>query len=63
MAISEEVVATTKVFDRGKTTLPSEIRRALGVVDGDKVAWIKDSSDRYYVENARKRGVRYPKPG
>lgn len=62
MSLSDEFVTTSKIFDRGKTTVPSEVRRALGVSDGDKIAWMRDSSGRFYVENTKKKGSRYPPP-
>ena len=37
---TEEIRATSKVFQRGKTQVPSEVRRSLGVKDGDTLVWI-----------------------
>lgn len=54
--MSDEVIATTKVFDRGKTTIPSEIRLEMGIVDKDKLVWKRDNSGRYFIEKATKRG-------
>ena len=34
-----EVLATSRVFQKGKTVLPSEVRSLLGVKDGDKLVW------------------------
>lgn len=62
MSIVDEVVNSTKIFDRGKTTVPAEIRRLLEIKDGDRILWIMDSSNRVYVESAMRRGIRYPKP-
>jgi bifunctional DNA-binding transcriptional regulator/antitoxin component of YhaV-PrlF toxin-antitoxin module len=33
------ILKTSKVFQRGKTTIPVEIRKLLNVVDGDNVVW------------------------
>lgn len=32
----------SKVFQQGKTTIPSQIRKNLGIKDGDEVAWGED---------------------
>ena len=34
-----DIVAVSKVFQTGKTVIPSEVRLILGVSDGDKVVW------------------------
>ena len=54
--MSDEVIATTKVFDRGKTTIPSEIRGDMGLSDGDKLVWKRDNLGRYFIEAVVKRG-------
>ncbi len=62
--MSDEVIATTKVFDRGKTTIPSEIRRRMNLSDGDKLVWKRDNLGRYFIDKAirRERGVRFSIP-
>lgn len=34
-----EVFAVSKVFQRGKTQIPKEVRKALELRDGDRVLW------------------------
>jgi len=54
--LEDEVnVAVSKIFDRGKTVIPSEIRRKLGVADGDKLVWVEDSTGRVYVDGVKSR--------
>jgi len=48
-------VAISKIFDRGKTVIPSEIRKKLGVTDGDKLVWVEDAAGRVYVEGVKSR--------
>jgi len=48
--VDEVDVAISKIFDRGKTTVPSAVRRKLGVRDGDKLLWIEDSDGKIYVK-------------
>lgn len=59
--MSDEVIATTKVFDRGKTTIPSEMRGTMEISDGDKIVWLRDNNGRYYVEKVKRTisGVRF----
>ncbi len=59
--MSDEVIATTKVVDRGKTTIPVEMRGAMNLSDGDKLVWKRNSGGRYYVEKVRRtvNGVRF----
>jgi len=39
-AISDsDIVATSKVFQRGKTVIPSEVRMLLSIDDGGKIVW------------------------
>ena len=54
--MSDEVIATTKVFDRGKTTIPSEIRKKMDLSDGDKLVWNRDNLGRYFIQKATKGG-------
>lgn len=34
-----DIVAISRVFQKGKTVIPLEVRKLLGVSDGDKVVW------------------------
>jgi len=48
--VDEVDVAVSKIFDRGKTTIPSTVRKKLGVRDGDKLLWIEGSDGKIYVK-------------
>ena len=41
----------TTVFQKGKTQVPSEARRALGIKDGDKLLWIVENG-KWVIERA-----------
>lgn len=47
-------ISTSKVFQKGKVVIPSDIRKTLGIHDGDKVIWIFKDGD--YI--MRKVGVK-----
>lgn len=34
------IIALSAVYQRGKTQVPSEVRRFLGLEDGHKIVWI-----------------------
>jgi len=36
---TESTVDVSKVFGRGKTQVPSDVRKLLGLKDGDKIVW------------------------
>lgn len=40
-------VGMTTVFGNGSTQIPSEIRKELAIVDGDKILWIKKGRNEY----------------
>ena len=50
----EKEIAITSVFQKGKVTIPQQIRKKLEIHDGDKVIWIFKEGD--YV--MRKVGVK-----
>ena len=62
--MSDEVITTTKVFDRGKTTIPAEIRVAMKLSDGDKLVWKRSNLNRYFIEKviSTGMGVRFTAP-
>ena len=62
--MSDEIIATTKVFDRGKTTIPFEIRVGISISDGDKLVWKRNNLGRYFIEKAIKsgKGIRFTVP-
>ena len=39
----KKIEAVSTLFQKGKIQLPSEVRNALGVKDGDKVVWIREN--------------------
>ena len=49
--ITAGVLATSKIFQRGKTTVPSEVRDKLELEDGDKLVWVQEGG-KIYVESA-----------
>lgn len=36
---TESIVDVSKVFGRGKTQIPADVRKMLGLKDGDKIVW------------------------
>lgn len=51
--LTTRLLAVSTIFQRGKTCVPVDVRRNLGVEDGDKLIWILDG-ERVYVESAEK---------
>jgi len=45
-------VAVTKVFGRGQTYIPAEIRKKLGLQDGDKVVWVEEEG-KFYIRSSK----------
>lgn len=42
---NRKIYALSKVYQKGKTQIPSEVRRKLSIIDGDKILWlIKDGN-------------------
>jgi len=41
VTLAGRIVATSKIFQKGKTQVPSEVRKDLGLKDGDTLVWIK----------------------
>ena len=39
----KRVIAVSKVFQRGKTVIPIEVRKILGLKDGDKIVWLYEA--------------------
>jgi bifunctional DNA-binding transcriptional regulator/antitoxin component of YhaV-PrlF toxin-antitoxin module len=40
---TRKVIGISKVFQRGKTQVPAEVRRVLELKDGEKILWIVES--------------------
>jgi len=38
----KNIIAVSKVFQNGKTTIPKETRLKLGIEDGDRIIWFAD---------------------
>lgn len=49
-------VATTKVYGNGSVQIPSEIRNALKIQDGDKILWIKKGRREFTFRKVGYRG-------
>ena len=50
------IVAVSKIFQHGKTVVPAEVRRNLGLEDGDRLVWIFENG-RWIVESSRARKI------
>jgi len=48
--VSIKVVDVSKVFQHGKTQIPSDVRRFLDVKDGDKLIWCSHESKIYVIK-------------
>lgn len=49
--LTEGVLAVSSIFQGGKAQVPSDVRRKLGLEDGDKIVWVHEAG-RIYVESA-----------
>jgi len=36
---SESTIEVSRVFGKGKTQIPADVRKILGLQDGDKIVW------------------------
>ena len=43
--VPDELVALSQIYNRGKTHIPYQIRRLLGVKDGDKLRWYMQNQE------------------
>ena len=50
------VIQVSKIFQKGKTQIPDEVRTLLKVVDGDKIVWIESADGKILVEGSKRRG-------
>ena len=53
---SNRTLAVSRVYQHGKTQVPSDVRGILGLQDGDKIVWKLDN-EKVVVEVAQKRGA------
>jgi hypothetical protein len=49
----ETIIAISKVFQYGKTTIPKEVRLKLDVQDGDKILWLMDENDHIIISKRK----------
>jgi hypothetical protein len=49
----EAIIAISKVFQYGKTTIPKEVRLKLDVQDGDKILWLMDENDNIVISKRK----------
>lgn len=49
--MTEEIIAISKVFQKGKVQVPSDVRKMLGIKDGRKLVW-KLKEGKIFVEAA-----------
>jgi len=55
-----DIVAISRVFQKGKTVIPSEVRSLLGVSDGHKILWRHDKvRGIIYIQITGGKPVRY----
>jgi bifunctional DNA-binding transcriptional regulator/antitoxin component of YhaV-PrlF toxin-antitoxin module len=47
---TKKIRAVSTLYQRGKTQVPSEVRRSLEVKDGDKLVWIIEG-EKWIVEH------------
>lgn len=48
-------VAVSRVFGRGKTTVPRDVRERLGLRDGDRILWYINDRDEVCVARIPRR--------
>ena len=48
----KNIVGVSKVFQHGKTQLPRDVRKLLGLKDGDRVYYVQDEFGRIFLEKA-----------
>ncbi|MFD1646060.1 AbrB/MazE/SpoVT family DNA-binding domain-containing protein [Haloarchaeobius litoreus] len=52
---TDEPSKETKVSDRGRVTIPVDLRRRLGIEAGDRLRWATDDEDNLSVEVVKQR--------
>jgi bifunctional DNA-binding transcriptional regulator/antitoxin component of YhaV-PrlF toxin-antitoxin module len=48
---TRKIHAISKLYQKGKTQIPSEVRRSLGLADGHKILWIVEGG-KWVIEKA-----------
>ena len=51
--MSKELTAIAKITSKGQTTIPAEVRAALGVGPGDRVEFTRQPDGQYTLRKAR----------
>lgn len=51
---SKKLIAMSKVYQRGKAQIPSEIRKILELRDGDKICFFQDEEGNILIEKSSK---------
>jgi len=46
------IIAVRRVQDRGRIQIPKEIKKELGLKDGDFVYWVKSGDGKFYIVKA-----------
>lgn len=41
--VNKKTVGLSKIYQHGKTHIPSEVRKLLSIKDGDRLLWILDN--------------------
>lgn len=59
--IVEEIITTRKLYGRGRVQVPSEIRKELGVKNGDRIAFIRSAFGDIFIKRADTRSVQVKK--
>jgi len=50
---TSKICDVSKVFQHGKTQIPSDVRKFLELVDGNKLVWYKDNDGKIFVEKVK----------
>ena len=60
MPISDKTeIDISRVHSKGRVQIPVDVRKHLGIEDGDKIIWYREL-DKIYVEKVEKdKGIRY----
>lgn len=48
----KNILGISKLYQRGKAQIPSEVRKVLGLKDGDRVYFTRDERGRILLEKA-----------
>jgi len=54
------VIEVSKLFQKGKTQVPDEVRKLLKLEDGDKLVWYETNDGKIIVAGSKRRGRYQP---